>query len=122
MLQLFVENLKRLSVFIIVSQTILHFGVGRKFEKYLKLVFSFMVVAQLVFSIGAYFDFEHGIWEFISQDNYEQRLEEYMGRLEQEFEVQQSELESRLQQTPEVENKNNKGEANGIRVDRIRIP
>ena len=122
MLQLFIENLKRLSVFIIVSQTILHFGVGRKFEKYLKLVFSFMVVAQLAFSIGAYFDFEHGIWEFISQDNYEQRLEEYMGRLEQEYEVQQSELERRLQQTPEAENKNNKGEANSIRVDRIRIP
>ena len=122
MLQLFVENLKRLSVFIIVSQTILHFGVGRKFEKYLKLVFSFMVVAQLVFSIGAYFDFEHGIQEFISQDNYEQRLEEYMGRLEQEYELHQSELESRLQQTHEVENKNNKGEANSIRVERIRIP
>ena len=122
MLQMFVENLKRLSVFIIISQTILHFGVGRKFEKYLKLVFSFMVVAQLVFSIGSYFDFENGFVEFISQEKYYQRLESYMGNLEQEYEVQQKELESRLQQIYEVENKNNKGEAGSIKVDRIRIP
>ena len=122
MLQMFVENLKRLSVFIIISQTILQFGVGRKFEKYLKLVFSFMVVAQLVFSIGSYFDFENGFAEFISQEKYYQRLESYMGNLEQEYEVQQKELESRLQQIYEVENKNNKGEAGSIKVDRIRIP
>ena len=122
MLQMFVENLKRLSVFIIVSQTILHFGVGRKFEKYLKLVFSFMVVAQLVFSIGSYFDFENGLVEFISQEKYYQRLEDYMGSMEQEYEVQQKELESRLQQIYEMENKNNKGETGSIKVDRIRIP
>ena len=119
---MFVENLKRLSVFIIISQTILHFGVGRKFEKYLKLVFSFMVVAQLVFSIGSYFDFENGLVEFISQEKYYQRLENYMGSMEQEYEVQQKELESRLQQIYEMENKNNKGETGSIKVDRIRIP
>ena len=119
---MFVENLKRLSVFIIVSQTILHFGVGRKFEKYLKLVFSFMIVAQLVFSISAYFEFEEGIVEFLSQENYYQRIEEYMGGLEKEYEIQQSELEDRLQEIYEVENKSDKGEAGSIRVDRIRIP
>ena len=119
---MFVENLKRLSVFIIVSQTILHFGVGRKFEKYIKLVFSFMIVAQLVFSFIAYFDFEEGIVEFMSQENYYQRIEEYLGELEKEYEVQQSELESRLQQIYEVESKNDKGEASSIKVDRIRIP
>ena len=122
MFSIFVENLKRLSVFIIVSQTILHFGVGRKFEKYLKLVFSFMIVAQLVFSISAYFKFEEGIVEFISQENYYQRIEEYMGGLEKEYEIQQSELEDRLQEIYEVENKSDKGEASSIRVDRIRIP
>ena len=122
MFSIFVENLKRLSVFIIVSQTILHFGVGRKFEKYLKLVFSFMIVAQLVFSISAYFEFEEGIVEFISQENYYQRIEEYMGGLEKEYEIQQSELEDRLQEIYEVENKSDKGEAGSIRVDRIRIP
>ena len=122
MFSIFVENLKRLSVFIIVSQTILHFGVGRKFEKYLKLVFSFMIVAQLVFSISAYFEFEEGIVEFISQENYYQRIEEYMGGLEKEYEIQQSELEDRLQEIYEVENKSDKGEASSIRVDRIRIP
>ena len=122
MFSIFVENLKRLSVFIIVSQTILHFGVGRKFEKYLKLVFSFMIVAQLVFSISAYFEFEEGIVEFISQENYYQRIEEYMGELEKEYEIQQSELEDRLQEIYEVENKSDKGEAGSIRVDRIRIP
>ena len=122
MFSIFVENLKRLSVFIIVSQTILHFGVGRKFEKYLKLVFSFMIVAQLVFSISAYFEFEKGIVEFLSQENYYQRIEEYMGGLEKEYEIQQSELEDRLQEIYEVENKSDKGEAGSIRVDRIRIP
>lgn len=119
---MFLENLKRLSVFIIISQTILHFGVGRKFEKYLKLVFSFMVVAQLVFSIVSYLDFENGFVEFISQEKYYQRLEEYMGGLEQEYEMQQRELEDRLQQIYEVENKNDKGEGNSIKIDRVWIP
>ena len=38
----------------IIGQTIQHFGISKKYEKYMKLVISFMVVAQIVFAFSTY--------------------------------------------------------------------
>ncbi len=122
MLSLFLENLKRLSVFIVISQTILHFGVGRKYEKYIKLILSFMVVAQLVFAISSYFDLDIGFIRGISKENYYNQWEQYMVGLEEEYKLQQSSLDQRLEEKYIRKDENNKGENVGIKVEKIAIP
>ncbi len=122
MLSLFLENLKRLSVFIVISQTILHFGVGRKYEKYIKLILSFMVVAQLVFAISSYFDLDSGFMKGISKENYYNQWEQYMVGLEEEYKLQQSSLDQRLEEKYVRKDENNKGENVGIKVEKIAIP
>ena len=122
MLSLFLENLKRLSVFIVISQTILHFRVGRKYEKYIKLILSFMVVAQLVFAISSYFDLDSGFMKGISKENYYNQWEQYMVGLEEEYKLQQSSLDQRLEEKYVRKDENNKGENVGIKVEKIAIP
>lgn len=123
MLSLFLENLKRLSVFIVISQTILHFGVGRKYEKYIKLILSFMVVAQLVFAISSYFDLESGfMMRGMAKEKYYEQWEQYMVGLEEEYKLQQSSLDQRLEEKYKNNDKNNKGESSGIKVNKIAIP
>ena len=122
MLSLFLENLKRLSVFIVISQTILHFGVGKKYEKYIKLILSFMVVAQLVFAISSYFDLDTGFIRGISKENYYNQWEQYMVGLEEEYKLQQSSLDQRLEEKYIRKDENNKGENVGIKVEKIAIP
>ena len=41
MLSVFIELVKRVGIFVIIGQTILHFGIGKEYEKYMKLVISF---------------------------------------------------------------------------------
>ena len=96
MFLIFLENLKRLTIFIVISKTILHFGIGKKFEKYLKLILSFMVVAQLVFAIGSCFHSNRGIMEGMTIEGYYARWEEYMQVLDEEYEKGQSTLEDKM--------------------------
>lgn len=122
MLSLFLENLKRLSIFIIISQTILHFGVGRKFEKYIKLILSFMVVAQLVFAISSYFNLDRGVMRGISKENYYEQWEQYMSALEEEYKIQQSSMGQSLSEKFVWREEDKEGEKGSIRVDKIEIP
>lgn len=43
-----VDLLKQVGIFMVCSQTILHFRPHQKYEKYLKLLVGIMVIAQLV--------------------------------------------------------------------------
>ena len=90
MFSVFLEEMKQLTVFMIVGQTILHFGVGKKFERYVKLILAFMVVSQLVFSLGSYFSSKSDIWRPLSKQEYYAKWEEYVTELEEKIEKQQS--------------------------------
>ncbi|MBQ3105684.1 MAG: hypothetical protein IJC59_07500 [Lachnospiraceae bacterium] len=46
--ELFVDLVKSVCIFLITGQSILHFGIGRGYEKYVRAVISFMVAAQLI--------------------------------------------------------------------------
>lgn len=122
MFQIFLENLKRLSVFIIISQMILHFGVGKKYEKYLKLILSFMIVAQFVFSVASFFHSGTGLMDIMSKEKYYAQLKEYMVVLEEEYGRQQSVLEESLKQNSVFKENGKKGEPKSIIIEKIDIP
>ena len=72
----------------IIGQTILHFGISKEYEKYMKMVISFMVAAQIVFSFGAYFGKE-------SQNNMKWDTEEYYKNWNKNMEKMTEMLEER---------------------------
>lgn len=99
MFSVFMELVKRVGIFVIIGQTILHFGISKKYEKYMKLVISFMVGAQVVFAFGVYLGrdreemyvmsaeeyFEE--WE-INMEDMEKKIEKYKGIMIQNAEKQ----------------------------------
>lgn len=122
MFAVFLENLKRLSVFIIISQTILHFGVGRKYEKYVKLVLSFMVIAQLVFSLTSYFYSGNRLRDGFSKEKYYLQWEEYMKGFEKEYTILQDDFENEIQRKNMDEEYVEEGEVESITIEKIVIP
>ena len=119
MFQMFLENLKQLSIFILISKTILYFGIGKKFEKYSKLILSFMVVAQFIFSIGSYLKPESKFLNLWSKEQYYQQWEEYMSELELKYEMQQGILADEIQeQNKDIEETT----IDSITIEKIEIP
>ena len=93
MFLIFIDAVKRMSIFLIISQTIMHFGIGEKYEKYVKFVVSFMLVAQMIFSFGAYFQNKESHFGAFSKQGYYEKWEEYLCEVEKNYEKQQRELE-----------------------------
>ena len=94
MFSIFFEAVKRICVFMIISQTFLHLGIGVKYAKYVKFVISFMVVAQLIFSFSAYFSQKEHIFSSVLKQEYDAQWEEYMQEIERTFETKQLELKA----------------------------
>lgn len=70
------QFMKQLAVFMIVGKTMIHFCPSEKYEKYIKLLFGFMVVIQFitpVLSLGS----------GVGMDGYEQRKSELEAKLEE---------------------------------------
>lgn len=91
----FIFLVKRIGIFLIIGQTILHFGIGAGYEKYVRVVISFMVVAQLAAGILSFFHADSGsyIEELIM--SYEQDI------ATMEFDLRQ--LEKRMREEPQPE-------------------
>lgn len=100
MFLVFMELVKRVGIFVIIGQTILHLGISKVYEKYMKLVISFMVAAQIVFAFGTYLYKTESGRGF--EEEYYDSWEENMKNLEDELKKNQSEtkrkLEKRFQQ------------------------
>ena len=92
MFSVFLELVKRVGIFMIIGQTILHFGISRTYEKYMKLVVSFMIAAQIVFAFGTYLKKEEGTFGIWSQQEYYEKWNENMGKMEEALEQRQEEL------------------------------
>ena len=48
MAEIFIHLVKQMVIFLIAGQTILHFGIGRQYERYVRLILSLMLVTQLL--------------------------------------------------------------------------
>lgn len=125
MFSVFLELVKRVGIFVIIGQTILHFGISKNYEKYMKLILSFMVAAQVVFAFGSYFQKEEKMsWKMFSEEYYEQ-WEENMKEMESEFvnrQLQVAEnLEQRFRETKETETQSEKENGTRIKIEKIVI-
>ena len=121
MFSVFIEAVKRISVFMIISQTFLHLGIGVKYEKYVKFVISFMVVAQLIFSFSAYFSQKEHIFSSVLKTKYDIQWEDYMQEIEKNFENKQLELKSGWKENNVADNEKIKREKKNSRNQKIVI-
>lgn len=80
-----------------------------------------MIVAQLVFALGSFFQQEKGFMAGMSKENYYEQWEKYMGELEIEYEEGQRMLESRIEYGDSNEEEK-EGESKGIRIEKVVIP
>lgn len=125
MFSVFLELVKRVGIFVIIGQTILNFGISKNYEKYMKLILSFMVTAQVVFAFGSYFHKEEKIsWKMFSKEYYEQ-WEENRKEIEAEFVNRQLQLtenlEERFQKTKEMGVQREKENGKRIEIEKIII-
>ncbi len=120
MFSVFLELVKRVGIFVIIGQTVLHFGISKEYEKYMKLVVSLMVVAQVIFAFGSYGKKDGTNSFMVSSEEYYERWEENMKELEKEFENRQELLNQNLEQR--FQKKDGKEtEEQGISINEIRI-
>ena len=124
MVSVFLEAVKRISVFMIISQTFLHLGIGVKYEKYVKFVISFMIVAQLIFSFSAYFSQKEHIFSSVLKEEYDTQWEDYMQEIEKNFETNQLELKAGWKKDDvtddeKIEREKKNGSNQKIAIDKI---
>ena len=123
MFSVFMELVKRVGIFVIIGQTILHFGISKKYEKYMKLVISFMVAAQIVFAFGIYLDQDEKPGYLMSGEEYLKKWDENMTSMEERIEKSRVEMvqnvEEELQQSEPVSVDEN--ENNSIKIEKIII-
>ncbi len=123
MFSVFLDVIKRIGIFIIVSQAILHFGIGRKYETYMKLVVSFMVIAQIIFSFGIYLGKEEKTVFFVSEEEYYEQWNENLKRMEENFKNKQKDMEYELKENSlhEGEKTEEKNPDRRIQIEKIVI-
>lgn len=123
MFSVFLDLIKGVGIFLIISRTLLHFGIGKKYETYMKLVISLMVAAQIIFAFGTFFNADSGKNLMMSEAEYYKKWEENMNRLEKAFEEEQKKREEQLQEqvTKETQSQEEANSGNRIYVEKIRI-
>ncbi len=97
MFALFLELVKKVGIFIIIGQTIMHFGISKKYEKYMKLVISFMVAAQVIFAFGVYFKQDDNSRQMMSQEEYLKKWDASMKEVEERMERSREEMALKLE-------------------------
>lgn len=125
MFSVFMELVKRVGIFVIIGQTILHFGISKKYEKYMKLVISFMVGAQIVLAFGVYFKQDDEQVNFMAAEEYLKTWETNMEELEERVEESKSfmlqNVEKEAQKSERVGAKGGNPEGNHIKIEKIII-
>lgn len=126
MLLVFLELVKKVGVFVIIGQTIQHFGISKKYEKYMKFMISIMVVAQITFAFGIYIKQfrERGI--IMSGSEYMKEWEANMEKVEEgikEYNVQLTQsLEAEFKEAEEQMYPDKNEESSKVYVEKIVIP
>ena len=129
MFSVFLELVKKVGIFVIVGQTIQHFGISKKYERYVKLVISIMVVAQVVFSFGIYVKQFQKQGLLVSGSEYQKEWEANMDKVEEKMKDYNLMLTQRMEEKVlDLEKQtlyedNEKTEENyGIHIEKITIP
>lgn len=126
MFAVFMELVKRVGIFVIIGQTILHFGISTKYEKYMKLVISFMVGAQIIFAFGVYVKQNDNVLPVLSLEEYLQAWDIHMEKMEENMEESRmlmlQEAGTEIQQTPKNSTVEIPLEKNHILIEKIEIP
>lgn len=120
MFSVFMELVKRVGIFVIIGQTILHFGISKKYEKYMKLVMSFMIGAQIVFAFGVYWRQGKEEISIISPEEYFSAWEYSMGEMEKSIEKYEAKLMEKAGKQKEEEKLSNVENGN-LGINHIRI-
>ena len=108
MFSVFMGLVKRVGIFVIIGQTILHFFISKKYVKYMKLVMSFMIGAQIVFAFGVY-------WRQEGKEIYVPTPEEYFGAWERSMDEMEKTIEK--YETEMIENAKRQSDA-GVLQDK----
>ena len=125
MFSVFMELVKRVGIFVIIGQTVLHFGISQKYEKYMKLVISFMVAAQIIFAFGVYLRQDDERVHIMSATEYLKRWENSMEEMEKKMEESQEAMAQGMEKEVQQWKGMNAGSANSensdIRIEKIVI-
>jgi len=125
MFSVFLELVKRVGIFVIIGQTMIHFGISKEYEKYTRLVVSLMVAAQIVFAFHSYLRKEEWDGRIMFSEKYYEQWDENMKELEEEFIGRQEEVKQNLEKRFQV--KEGMGETEGyssineIKIEKIII-
>lgn len=103
MAEIFIGLVKQMVIFLIAGQTILHFGMGRQYEKYIKLIISLMIVANLISAFVS-------LWRQVPEsgfagkanfttESFEERWQYNMGVFQEELEEKQRLIEEKWVET-----------------------
>lgn len=126
MLAVFLDLVKRVGIFVIIGQTIQHFGISRKYERYMKLVISIMVVAQIIFAFGVYIkQFQkHGF--LVSGSEYRQEWDINMSKVEEKMKeynrMTAQKAEEEIRDMEERKSQQSMEEDGRILVEKITVP
>lgn len=101
----FLEFMKRIGIFIVCAQSILHFTAGKSYEKYVKLLIGIMVLGQFIVPVRALFIGSENaqIWETV--ERFQREMETALAGTEISYEDVQvdealsGEVKSRLKDT-----------------------
>ena len=110
----------------VISRTILNFGISKKYERYLKLVISFMVAAQIIFAFGTYSKQENSLWKWWSSEEYLEEWNRNIKELEEHMEEGKEEMAAKLEK--DMKSSKEKREhlepppESHIRIEKITIP
>ena len=126
MAEIFIHLVKQMVIFLIAGQTILHFGIGRQYERYVRLILSLMLVTQLlsaavsILPAGQELDIwgsGKGIRESFRSD-WEDNMEQFEKKLYQKQEELEDWQKRRMQETSEEESMK---DSRQIKVEEITI-
>lgn len=126
MADVFIDLVKRMVIFLIAGQTILHFGMGKQYERYVKLTISLMLVAQLVSAFTGFFPFfpknslnmagEEG------RASFEKRWEENIEEFGEKLDLQQKEMEKEWEEeVRKMNHEEERKEESQINIEEIKI-
>lgn len=122
MFSVFLDLGKKIGIFILVGQTVIHFGIGRKYEAYMKLVISLMVVVQIAVTFGAYLQKDtYELWQ-VTEEEYYEKWETMMKDMEDSFKKEQKSMENQVaEKFREETKKGEKTKQDRIHIETIRI-
>ena len=92
-----VEFMKQISVFMLLGKTLLHFCPSDKYEKYIKLLFGFMVVLQFAAPVLSFC--RKGTLDEYEKNKYkvERELEQSLEGVEEKWFLYQEKIENRIE-------------------------